>query len=126
MGDRVLFQVFKLDPPTLYGEFSPVIYAHWAGSDASKICEAIKIRMQGRAGDVEYTSARLIQIIGNGNNEGNTGIGIWNTDKLLTEEDSHGDAGVILIKVSDIHEMQFICLGGYLNIDNQTGYPRKV
>lgn len=40
MGDRLLMQV---KGPA--DEFSPVIYCHWSGSEAPRICEELRERM---------------------------------------------------------------------------------
>lgn len=105
MGERVLFQVVR-------GErFSPVIYCHWSGDEVRDICSRLRERMQGRGGDVQYTAARLVQECTNGDT-GNVSFGIWNADSVLTETDTHGDGGVVLIDVSGA-QMEFKCLGGY-------------
>ena len=111
MGDRVKFQVVGSN-----GSFSPVIYGHWAGDRAVKVCKAIKDRMVGRLGDVEYTAARLVQEL-IGDDDGNTGFGIWNADSVLTDNDSDGGAGVILVHVAEGKAMRFECFGGYLSSD---------
>jgi len=105
MGERVLFQVVR-------GEhFSPVIYCHWSGDEVRDICSRLRERMQGRGGDVQHTAARLVQECTNGDT-GNLSFGIWNADSVLTETDTHGDGGVVLIDVSGT-QMEFKCLGGY-------------
>lgn len=107
MGDRVLLQVVKKSPE----EFSPVIYCHWLGGcGAIDAVTRLKARMEGRSGDVPYATARLVQEVIN-NDNGNLSFGVWNAEKVLTAEDSHGDAGVILVN-ADTFEMTF--LGGYL------------
>ena len=115
MGDRVLFQVISsANKPT---EFSPVLYGHWCGSRAPSICAAIKARMRGRPG-VSYTAARLVQeAIGYSN--GNLSYGLSNAEGVLTAEDSHGDAGIVLVDVTG-PVMHFECLGGYLTTDGDT------
>lgn len=107
MGDRVLFQCHRAGK-----EFGPVVYGHWAGSEAPEIVSRLAQRMQGRGGDVDYSSARLVQEVLAECPDGNTGIGVWNAERLLTAEDSHGDAGVVLIDVDNGHAVQY--LGGYL------------
>lgn len=127
MGDRVLFQVFK--SPVSVGEsgnseFGPVIYGHWCGSEATDVCKRLKRRMNSRPNDVEYTSARLVQIlVGDESKDANenTGFGIWNADALLKKEDSHGGAGIVLVDVSE-REMKFLCFGGYLKVGSD-GFP---
>jgi hypothetical protein len=116
LGDRVIFQVVGkpdnvMDPGVL--EFSPVIYAHWSGERAPQVLERLRKRMRARAGDVPYTAARLVQELIDPSNVGALSFGIWNADRVLTEEDSHGDAGVVLIDVST-GAMRFKCFGGYL------------
>lgn len=110
MGDRVLLQIVKKSPK----EFSPAIYCHWLGGDAIMAVKRLAVRMEDRRGDVPYATARLIQEVIN-NEDGNLGFGIWNTKKVLTAKDSHGDAGVILVD-ADTFEMTF--LGGYLSHGN--------
>lgn len=106
MGDRVLLQVVKKEP----AEFSPVLYSHWRGGSAVDAVHRTARRMQGRPGDVPYIAARLFQELV-GNDDGDTGFGLMLADKVLTAEDSHGDAGVILVD-ADTFKMTF--LGGYL------------
>ena len=112
MGDRVLFQVVQ------GSDFSPVVYCHWAGWRAPGIVRALSWRMAHRTGDLNYTAARLVQECIQAA-EGNTGFGIWNAEHRLTEEDSHGDAGVVLI---DCDSWQCECLGGYL-VTGADGMP---
>jgi hypothetical protein len=115
MGERVLFQVVRGE------EFSPVIYCHWSGDEVRDICDRLRERMKGRGGDVQYTAARLVQECINGN-EGNLSFGIWNADSVLTETDSHGDGGVVLVDVSG-PQMEFKCFGGYW-VTVPGDYPR--
>jgi hypothetical protein len=109
MGDRVLFQV--INGP----KFSPVIYCHNMGSAVPEICRQLGDLMGDRFGDVEYTAAQLLRIASK-DSDGPLGFGIWNADKILTVDDSHGDAGVVLI---DIYQptMRFHVMGGYLELD---------
>jgi hypothetical protein len=117
MGDRVLFQVVSKHDPK---QFSPVIYCHWSGSYAPQIVRSLAERMQGRKGDVEYAAARLVQIC-TADDDGNLGFGIWNVDSKLTEADSHGDGGVVLI---DCGDFTCECLGGYLRTGDD-GFPTE-
>lgn len=119
MGDRLLMQV---KGPA--DECSPVIYCHWQGSAAGAICEELRERMKGRDRDVSYTAARLVQIATAGDPTGNMSFGIWNAAGILTEKDSHGDAGIVIVDVST-DKMSFSCLGGYLSIDAETGLPTE-
>jgi len=104
MGERVLFQVVRGE------EFSPVIYCHWSGDEVRDICDRLRERMKGRGGDVQYTAARLVQECIR-SDCGDAHFGIWNADSVLTETDSHGDGGVVLIDVSG-PQMEFKCFGG--------------
>ena len=116
MGDRVLMQVVGKN------EFSPVLYGHWSGESSPQVCERIRARMHGREKDVPFTAARLVQeLIGDGR-EGNLGFGIWNAEAELTEKDSHGDAGIIIVDVTE-NVMRFRCMGGYLKVSDTTGLP---
>ena len=117
MGDRVLFQVVSKANPS---QFSPVIYGHWSGSYAPQIVRALAERMKSREGDIEYAAARLVQICTEGS-DGNLGFGIWNIDRKLTEADSHGDGGVVLIDCTDF---TCECLGGYLRTGDD-GFPTE-
>jgi hypothetical protein len=114
MGDRVLFQIVGRE------EVSPVIYCHWAGSLAPDIARRLAARMASRPGDVPYAAARLVQECATGT--GSTGFGVWNTLARLTAEDSHGDAGVVLI---DCDSWRCECLGGYL-VTGADGFPMHV
>lgn len=113
MGDRVLMQCHS----KAQGAIGPVVYGHWLGSDAAKIAQALIVRM-GTRRDVDYASARLVQeaIAAQGSNgtTGCLGVGIWNVDHLLTAEDSHGDAGCVLINVDD---WTVTYTGGYYRVD---------
>lgn len=114
MGDRVIFQCYSKNSEGEVANVGPAVYGHWAGSNARKICKRFEKRMEGRANDVSYASARLVQEVIEGHPDGNTSVGIWNQEPLLTAEDSHGDAGVVLIDVSNsVHQYTF--LGGYWN-----------
>lgn len=116
MGDRVLFQVVSA-----VGNMSPVVYCHWAGYRAPHIVRALKARMVGRPGDVSYAAARLVQECVSPQPSGNTGFGLWNATTRLTEEDSHGDAGVVLINCDS---WQCECFGGYL-VTGDDGLPEE-
>lgn len=108
MGDRVLLQVIKRNGLPGY---SPVIYCHWLGGEAVEAIKRLAVRMDKRRGDVDYIAARLLQEAINGDG-GDTGFGLMNVNRVLTAEDSHGDAGIILVN-ADTFEMTFI--GGYLS-----------
>lgn len=99
MGERVIYQVIS---PT-NREFSPAIYSHWGGEVANAVVAALKEQMSDRSFDVEYCAARLIECVirTEGIEGASTGLGIWNTQGVLTAKDSNGDAGVILINCED-------------------------
>jgi len=109
MGDRVLMQCHS-KAQNVHG---PAVYGHWLGSEAPKIVAALIKRMQPRRGDVDYASARLVQEVTLAQSDPTTcmGVGLWNVDHLLTADDSHGDAGCVLINVDD---WSVTYVGGYL------------
>jgi hypothetical protein len=119
MGDRVVMQCHSR-AQNVHG---PAVYGHWLGSEAPKIVAALIKRMQPRRGDVDYASARLVQEFTLAQGDHTTpsgscmGIGLWNVDHLLTPDDSHGDAGCVLINVDDWTVQYF---GGYLLPDSST------
>jgi hypothetical protein len=108
MGDRALIQL-KADSGV-----SPVLYLHWGGSMVATILLRAQERMKGRANDVEYAFARLVQVATDGD-KGNTGFGVWNQEIPLTAEDSHGDAGCFLVDVTK--EAWTVAQGGGYGID---------
>ncbi len=112
MGNRALLQVVDAD------EFGPVVYCHWSGERVPDIVRKLAARMADRKGDLPYTSARLVQECVR-DDDGALSFGIWNADKKLTAEDSHGDAGVVLIDCNTFHT---VCLGGYLRTGSD-GFP---
>ena len=118
MGDRVLIQCFS----SKTGEVGPVIYGHWSGYDSADAVRRLAERMKPRQGDVAYSSARMVQELIGADDKECHGFGIWNEDKKLTKEDSHGDAGIILIDVDNEHRCE--CLGGYLTIGDD-GLPNR-
>jgi len=120
MGDRVLLQCWNSGT----GKFGPVVYGHWLGEQAPQIVAALRARMElARPGDLDYNSARLVQTACALTAAGSTtGVGLWNTDHLLTAADSHGDAGCVLIDVGVVpYAVQY--LGGYLRAPEQ---PKEV
>lgn len=107
MGDRVLMQVVNNE-----GEFGPVVYGHNAGVLAPMIVRDLVARMMERAGDVSYWSARLVQEVAKTCAEGAHSLGMWNAEEVLTGEDSHGDAGCVVINAST---GEATYTGGYYN-----------
>jgi hypothetical protein len=108
MGDRVLMQVVT------DSNFGPIFYCHNSGYDAPEICARLAERMRTRPNDLDYSSARLVQEA-IGDCDGNLSFGIWNATDRLTAEDSHGDAGVILIHADKDHAWEPLC--GYHRAD---------
>ena len=119
MGDRVLFQVVSRYQPEAFG---PVVYCHWSGGRAPQIVRALAERMKDRANDIDYATARLVQecIKASGDTGSSTGFGVWNATHKLTADDSHGDAGVVLIDCADGFKCE--CLDGYLRT-GADGFP---
>lgn len=116
MGDRVLFQVVSRYQPEAFG---PVVYCHWSGGRAPQIVRALAERMVERPNDISYATARLVQECV-GASTSNTGFGVWNATSRLTADDSHGDAGVVLIDCADGFKCE--CLDGYLRT-GADGFP---
>ena len=114
MGDRVLLQVVK------GSDFGPVVYGHWCGDRAPDIVRKLAARMAQRPGDMDYTTARLVQECTAGDPEGALSFGVWNAPARLAGEDSHGDAGVVLIDCANGFRCE--CLGGYLRT-GPDGFP---
>ena len=118
MGDRVLV-IF-----TDGAEVSPTVYLHWNGTATPALLARLKDLMKGREGDVQYSAARFIGIC-HKHIEGNLSLGTWNTEPAtieairkksadlasVLENESHGDAGVVLFNVND---MTWKAYGGYL------------
>lgn len=115
MGDRVLFQVVR----TASKEFGPVVYCHWSGARAPEIVRKLAVRMASRTGDIDYATARLVQECTAPDPDGALSFGVSNAPVMLTEEDSHGDAGVVLF---DCSTFKCECLGGYL-VTGPDGFP---
>lgn len=116
MGDRVLMQLKS------GSEFSPIAYGHWSGASAPDILRRLQTRMVGRNNDVSYAFARLIQEMV-GTDDGNTSFGAWNATELLTAKSSHGDAGCIIVDVSN-PVFTYDLLGGYLVL-GPDGFPKS-
>ena len=116
MGDRVLLQIVQAN------EFGPVVYCHWSGDRAPEIVRALAERMKPRRGDLDYASARLVQECTAADPDGALSFGVSNAPARLTADDSHGDAGVVLI---DCNTFKCECLGGYLTT-GADGFPKEV
>lgn len=139
MGDRAL--ILFHDEKT----FGPTIYLHWGGESVPDLLEKTRERMEGRGGDVDYTTARCIGLAHEGS-DGNLSLGTWNTqgygdyqkarDRMTCTEtvawdktrqhyaESHGDAGVFLVNVCTWEVEMF---GGYgFGAGSHDGPPTKV
>ena len=90
----------------------PVIYMHWHGDIALDLLKATRELMDGRETDLSYVSARFIGVC-HENIDGNLSLGMWNSAEELKKEDSHGDAGCVIVDVSK-SEWNIKCVGGYL------------
>jgi len=100
MGDRCLVVV------TDGTEISPAIYTHWAGYQAPDIL--VKAGADGliRKDDVSYASARICGAFHEAlKDSGALSLGLIAPPSALDSDTlrkfSHGDAGVILVNVSD-------------------------
>jgi len=114
MGDRVLFLVVRGAD-----EFDPGVYCHWTAVRAPEATHKLAERMKERRGDIGYASARLVQECTAADPDGAPSFGVSNAPAQLTAEDSHGDAGVVLI---DCNTFKCECLGGYL-VTGADGFP---
>lgn len=122
MGDRALFRIHN------GSEIGPVVYVHWIGgaSRARELLESLRIRMQGREGDVEYATARLVGLA-HESIEGNLSLGVWSEGADYKAErerwqrvedtvygkhyvESHGDFGIAFV---DCRTWDVECWGGY-------------
>lgn len=124
ISDRVFFQVVRgtsSDP----SDHGPVVCSRWYGSRAPKIIKSLAKRVDkwstvfpASIGDI---TACLVQEC-LGTSEGMGGVEVWSATSRLTEADSHGDAGVVLIDCANGFRCE--CLGGYL-VTDADGFPKK-
>lgn len=92
MGSRALIQVIKDD------EFSPIIYLHWEGHRTKEIIEKAASAMS--KGDVSYSFGRLCGVCHlETNPDQKLSFGVWNSQHILTKQDSHGDNGCFIIDI---------------------------
>lgn len=111
MGDRVLIQLRTRE------EVSPILYLHWGGSCAAEIIHRAEKRMKSRGCDLHYAFARLVGAA-HDVTPGNLSVGVWNAPtsnnvpQELTDEESHGDAGCIVVDITG-QEWTANCRGGY-------------
>jgi len=93
MGDRVLIQM------TDEREVSPVLYMHWNGTEALDIIKAAEERNHD-AYDMSYAFSFLTREADKySDNTPSFEVFNWDKNRLLTADDSHGDAGCIVINV---------------------------
>lgn len=119
MGDRVLFQVVR-GTMRGAGDFGPVVYCHWSGARAPEIVRKLAARMLLHSPDPRPdAAARLVQECTAPDPDGALSFGVSNAEARLTEDDSHGDAGIVLI---DCSTFKCVCLGGYL-ATGPDGFP---
>ena len=131
MGDKALV-IF-----TNKNEVSPVCYLHWHGDAVPQLLKETKELMETRRGDIEYGAARFLGIVHSKMPNDNLSLGVWNAQADLQNavrnsfsdqpdfkataieelvEYSHGDAGVIIVDVSDYSWKAY---GGYLSDYNK-------
>ena len=115
MGDRALIQLVNKS-----GAVSPVLYLHNGGGNVANILLRTQTQMKGRANDVDYAFARLVQQAINGDNS-SSGIGVWNQTERLAEDDSHGDAGCFVVDVSA--EAWTVAQGGGYGLGDEHSFP---
>ena len=121
MGDRVRIQIVRedVDGPVKAVEISPVFYAHNGGSETPAILQRLRKRMGDRYYDVGYVFARLVQEFMQ-DDSGTISFGVGTTPsldgrvRLLTEYDSFGDAGCVIIHLRGAGYWRCECVGGYL------------
>jgi hypothetical protein len=97
---------------------SPTVYLHWHGDFVPAWLERLKHRMTGRLGDAEYAAARFVGIC-HQHIEGNLSLGVWSNtlthadlhDEARMKDESHGDAGIVVVNTSDFTWKAY---GGYL------------
>ena len=97
---------------------SPTVYLHWHGNAVPAWLEQLKGHMNGRFSDAAYATARFVGIC-HTNIDGNHSLGISSNDlsqadvqsKDRMEEDSPGNAGIVVVDTSDFRWKAY---GGYL------------
>jgi len=111
--------------------YSPVIYLHWHGNQVNDfLYEAMKL-MESRGEDLHYATARLIGVCHN-QIVGNTSLGVMHLPERFAERvrlegdeylrhESHGDAGLFLVDISD-PTWPTKCYGGY-GLGHNAGRP---
>lgn len=114
MGDRVLIQCVS----DKTGEIGPVCYDHWLGRESPKIVfDAVTFLL-----NAPYTCSVPVAtsaIIAEMAKSRKHNVECWSEEKRLTKEDTHGDAGVIILNVDNLTCQ---CFGGYLDV-NEEGLP---
>lgn len=101
MGDRALVQFVCKNSEGEVIIYSPTVYLHHHGFMARElIAECYEYMKINRLGDVDYACSRFIGIC-HTRIVGNTGLGVWNSNGVLTNNDSRGDHGCFIVDVSD-------------------------
>lgn len=100
MGDRVL--IVATDER---GSVTPAVYGHWCGHDAPAMLVAAGEAGIIRKDDPHNAIARICGFFHESNPRSTTSLGIHDAPADLTDETlrdySHGNAGVIVVNVSD-------------------------
>lgn len=71
MGNPITFMIIDYQ----CAEFGPVIYSHYERSNHREVIDRLIQTMDGRTGDVEYASARLVHLLCE-RAPGNLGVGV--------------------------------------------------
>lgn len=117
MGSRILVQCYSKND----GYFGPILYCHDRLYDAREIVLKLKKQMKSRFGDVEYSSARLVQVACNDTSD--SGFGIWNANAILNEIDCN-EKGLDIVLIN-VDNFTCTCFGGYHQIDEH-GLPFRL
>jgi len=111
MGDRALVQFKNKD------ESSPVLYTHWYGDTVLEIIQDTydeMVKERRKPNDIEKAFMHfLANMMARGDKDCSC---LFNQHRLLTEDDSHGDAGCLVVDVSesdDKNPWKIYSAGGY-------------
>ncbi len=92
MGDRATVQLFDKD-----GDFSPILYVHWAGHRVQEILEKAAPVM--RKGEASYAFARMVGVFHNETKpDQKLSLGVWNATEIQ-KSDEQGDAGHFSVNI---------------------------
>lgn len=114
MGDRVLIQCVS----DKTGEVGPVCYSHWLGDESPEIVSNAVEHLLNTAttNSVSVATATIVAEMAKSQKHN---VECWSEEKRLTEEDTHGDAGIIVLNVDNLTCQ---CFGGYLEVSEE-GLP---